>query len=166
MAKQKQSAGLVMFHAQGGVVQVLLAHPGGPLWANKDAGAWSIPKGEVEAGEDLLEAARREFREEIGVEPTGPFVPLGSIRQKSGKQVHAWAFRGELDPRGVRSNTFEMEWPPRSGRRVSFPEIDRAELFELEVARSKINPAQAALLDALEAWLDESGIPRRADKKD
>jgi predicted NUDIX family NTP pyrophosphohydrolase len=126
-------------------VQVLLVHPGGPLWANKDAGVWSIPKGEFDR-EDALTAARREFEEETGVSVDGDFVALTPCTQKSGKVVHAFAVAGDLDPRAVKSNTFEVEWPPRSGKKRSFPEIDRAEWFALDVAAEKINPAQRALL--------------------
>jgi predicted NUDIX family NTP pyrophosphohydrolase len=144
------SAGLLLYRVQDEVLEVLLVHPGGPLWRKKDDGAWSIPKGEVAPGEDELTAARREFREETGVDPAGPFVPLGQVRQKSGKIVYAWACVGDCDPRAIKSNTFTMEWPPRSGRRQEFPEIDRAEFWPLEQARRKINPAQAQFLDALE----------------
>jgi len=130
-------------------VQVLLVHPGGPFWQNKDAGVWSIPKGLVRPDEDLLAAAIREFTEEVGREPRGPFIPLSPVKQRSGKIVHAWAVEGELDTASVRSNTFHMEWPPKSGKRVSFPEIDRAEFFDLDEARKRINPGQAPLLDEL-----------------
>jgi predicted NUDIX family NTP pyrophosphohydrolase len=129
---------------------VLLVHPGGPFWAKKDAGAWSIPKGEyVDGEEDPLACARREFEEELGTPAPGDLVPLGEVRQKSGKRVTAWAAAGDLDPTGVASNTFTMEWPPRSGRMQEFPEIDRAAWFALDEAREKINPAQAAFLDRL-----------------
>jgi predicted NUDIX family NTP pyrophosphohydrolase len=132
------------------VQEVLLVHPGGPFWAKKDAGAWSIPKGEyVEGAEDPLECARREFEEELGSPAPDDLTPLGEVRQKSGKRVTAWAASGDLDPAGVRSNTFTMEWPPRSGRMQEFPEIDRAGWFPLDVAREKLNPAQAELLDRL-----------------
>jgi predicted NUDIX family NTP pyrophosphohydrolase len=120
------------------------------LWANKDLGAWTIPKGEAAPGEDMLETARREFEEETGFRPQGPFRPLGSVKQKSGKIVHAWACEGDVDPAALRSNTFSMEWPPRSGQRHDFPEVDRAEFFDLPEARRRINPAQTDLLDALE----------------
>jgi predicted NUDIX family NTP pyrophosphohydrolase len=129
--------------------EVLLVHPGGPFWRNKDEGAWTIPKGEVPDGEDLLAAARREFEEELGFPPAGPFAPLQPVKQKGGKVVHAWCFEGDCDPAAVRSNTFGMEWPPKSGRKATFPEVDRAAFFDLEAARKKINPAQAALLDEL-----------------
>ena len=125
-------------------------HPGGPFWARRDAGAWSIPKGEYSDGEDPLDAARREFAEELGSRaPDGDPADLGEIRQKSGKVVHGWALAGDLDPVAIQSNTFTLEWPPRSGRMREFPEVDRAEWFVLERAREKINPAQAAFLDRL-----------------
>jgi predicted NUDIX family NTP pyrophosphohydrolase len=146
----KISAGLLMYRIRDGVLEVLLAHPGGPFWRNKDAGAWTIPKGEVGDGEALLDCARREFAEETGFEVAEPFVDLGSIRQKSGKTVHAWAFRGDCDPAELRSNTIEVEWPPKTGRRLEIPEVDRAEFFDLKAARVKINPAQIELLDRLE----------------
>src|SRR6186997_2435047 len=116
------SAGLLMYRNCDGMLQVLLAHPGGPLFKNKDQGVWTIPKGEIEPGEDLLEAARREFEEETGVTPTGPFTALTPIQQKGGKIVHAWAFKGDCDPRAIVSNTFTLEWPPHSGRQMGFPE--------------------------------------------
>jgi predicted NUDIX family NTP pyrophosphohydrolase len=146
----KQSAGLLLFRRGSSGVEVLLAHPGGPLWARKDAGAWSIPKGEVEEGEDLLQAALREFEEETGIAVTGQTLSLGPIRQRGGKTVHAWAVEQDIDPAHVRSNTFTMEWPPRSGRQREFPEIDRVEWFNLEAARVKILPSQASLLRQLE----------------
>jgi predicted NUDIX family NTP pyrophosphohydrolase len=152
------SAGLLMFRRKGDVPQVLLAHPGGPLWAKKDLGAWTIPKGEGAPDEDLLATARREFEEETGFRPQGPFHPLGSVKQRAGKVVHAWAFEDDVDPAALRSNTFSMEWPPRSGQWHDFPEVDRAEFFDLDEARRRINPAQALLLDALEGFL--AGKPR------
>jgi predicted NUDIX family NTP pyrophosphohydrolase len=131
---------------------VLLVHPGGPLWARRDLGAWSVPKGECEPGEDPLAAARREFAEELGSPaPEGEVSDLGEIRQKSGKLVRAWAIAGDLDAGRIESNLFELEWPPRSGRRRAFPEVDRAEWFGLQEARVKINPAQVPLLDRLQA---------------
>jgi predicted NUDIX family NTP pyrophosphohydrolase len=130
---------------------VLLIHPGGPFWAKRDTGAWSIPKGEIEPGETALEVAVREFREELGHEPPhGTSFALGTVRQAGGKLVHAWAVHGDLDVAHIESVTFEMEWPPRSGRKQEFPEVDRAAWFELEEARSKILPAQAVLIDRLE----------------
>lgn len=145
-----ESAGLLLFRRAGGSFEVLLAHPGGPFWRNKDAGAWTIPKGEVADGEDPLAAAVREFEEEIGVRLPGPFASLGSIRQKAGKLVHAWACEGDFDPAELRSNEFEAEWPPRSGRRSTFPEVDRCAWFGPAAAREKINPAQAEFIDRLE----------------
>jgi predicted NUDIX family NTP pyrophosphohydrolase len=130
--------------------QVLLVHPGGPFWARRDAGAWSIPKGEYEPGEDALAAARREFAEELGVSPPeGDVEELGEIRQKSGKVVRAWALQGDLDVSVIHSNMCQIEWPPRSGKHIEIPEVDRAEWFSLQTAREKINPAQAELLDRL-----------------
>lgn len=146
----RTSAGLLMYRVREGALHVLLVHPGGPLWKNKDAGVWTIPKGEIDAGEDELTTARREFKEETGLDATGPFIELGAIRQQSGKIVHAWAFAGDCDPGALRSNTFSMEWPPGSGRRQNFPEVDRAEFFALDEARRKINQAQAQLLEVLE----------------
>ncbi|HLI35248.1 MAG TPA: NUDIX domain-containing protein [Terriglobia bacterium] len=145
----KISAGLIMYRKQKGRVEVLLVHPGGPFWARKDAGAWSIPKGEVNSGENELATAQREFEEEIGLPPKGPFLPVGEVQLKSGKVVRAWAFEGSLDPSTIRSNTFRMEWPPRSGRLQDFPEIDLAGFFSIEEAKEKINPAQIALLETL-----------------
>jgi predicted NUDIX family NTP pyrophosphohydrolase len=149
----KTSAGLLMYRHTGGVLQVLLAHPGGPFWRNKDDGAWTLPKGEYEAPEEALAAARREFAEETGFEAPGPFLPLGEVKQKSGKRVAAWAFRGDCDPGTLCSNSFELEWPPKSGKRQSFPEIDRVQWFTVVEARGKILPAQRELLDRLEAAL-------------
>ena len=129
---------------------MLLVHPGGPAWAKRDIGAWSIPKGEYEPDDDPLAAARREFEEEIGsAPPDGEAADLGEVRQKSGKIVHAWALEGDLDVSTVQSNTFDFEWPPRSGKLIEIPEVDRAEWFDLATAREKINAAQAALLDRL-----------------
>ena len=145
----KISAGLLMYRLRGGEAEVLLVHPGGPFWRNKDEGAWSIPKGEPAAGEDLLAAARREFEEELGLKPTGPFIELRAVKQKGGKVVHAWAFEGDCDPAAIQSNTFTMEWPPRSGRTAEFPEIDRAAFLGLSEAGRKINPGQAALIQEL-----------------
>lgn len=130
---------------------MLLVHPGGPFWRNKDLGAWSIPKGEYDAGEDPEDVARREFREELGLEMTEDLFALGEIRQRGGKTVKAYAVETDVDVNNIRSNTFEIEWPPRSGRRQAFPEIDRAEWFDLAAARAKINEAQRSLLERLEA---------------
>lgn len=144
-----------MFRVRDGVWQFLLVHPGGPFWRNKDVGAWSIPKGEVEAGEDLLETAKREFLEELGVVAAGPFCSLGSIKQKAGKVVHAWAFEGDLDTTKFKCNMVDIEWPPRSGKKMSFPEIDRAEFFSIEEAKGKVNPAQVELLNRVEKTVTE-----------
>ncbi len=146
------SAGILLYRVRDGALEVLLVHPGGPLWARKDTGAWSIPKGEYAAGEEALSAARREFEEELGTPPpAGDPLDLGEIRQRAGKRVHAWALPGDLDVSSVTSNSFELEWPPRSGRMSEFPEVDRAQWFPLAEARERINPAQAELLDRLEA---------------
>jgi predicted NUDIX family NTP pyrophosphohydrolase len=150
----KKSAGLLMYRCpRGGPLQVLLAHPGGPFWQAKDDGAWTLPKGEYDEPEDPLAAAQREFIEETGFAVTPPFISLGEVAQKSGKRITAWAFAGECQPSALHSNTFEIEWPPRSGRRRSYPEIDRVQWFEPVEARRKINPAQRALLDRLESAL-------------
>jgi predicted NUDIX family NTP pyrophosphohydrolase len=146
----RKSAGIVLYRSGAAGIEVLLVHPGGPFWAKKDAGVWSIPKGEYEDDEDPLACALREFEEETGTRlGSDDVVELGSVRQKSGKQVTAWAVAGDLDPDTVRSNTFSMEWPPRSGRKAEFPEVDRADWFGLDVAREKLVPAQAELLDRL-----------------
>ena len=135
-------------------LQVLLAHPGGPFYKNKDNGFWTIPKGEIAADEVALDAAIREFTEETGITPRGEFFPLGSVKQKGGKIVHAWAFQGDCDSTGIHSNTFTMEWPPKSGQQQAFPEIDRAEFFALETARRKIKSGQVGLIEELEMILD------------
>ena len=145
------SAGLLLYRRSAGPFEVLLAHLGGPFFASKDLNAWGIPKGEVQDGEDLLAAAQREFAEETGLVPAGPFLALGFVKQKSGKVVHAWGAPGELDPARLRSNLFEIEWPRGSGRLQSFPELDRAAWFGLEAARAKIIAAQVPFVDRLEA---------------
>jgi predicted NUDIX family NTP pyrophosphohydrolase len=148
------SAGILLFRPAGEEVEVLLVHPGGPFWASKDEGAWSIPKGEVGDGEEPRACALREFEEELGAALSlapEDLIELGSVRQKGGKVVHCWAARGDFDPTGLRSNTFAIEWPPRSGVEREFPEVDRAEWFGLERAGEKINPAQAEFLDRLAA---------------
>ena len=149
-ARVKQSAGILLFRDTAGRLEVLLVHPGGPFWAAKDAGAWSIPKGRIDEGEDPLAAARREFEEETGTRATGEPRALEPRRQPGGKLVYAWAMRGDLDPAAVTSTTFSMEWPPRSGRRQQFPEVDRAAWFTLDEARRKILKGQAPFLDDLE----------------
>lgn len=151
------SAGLLMYRVRDGKLQVLLAHPGGPFFRDKDRGAWTIPKGEPEPGEDLLDVAKREFAEETGVAPVGPFIPLTAIKQKGGKIVHAWAFKGDCDPAAIVSNTFTMEWPPKSEQQAEFPEIDRADFFEVAAARRKIKPAQMPLIEDLERILGATG---------
>jgi predicted NUDIX family NTP pyrophosphohydrolase len=138
-----------MYRVRDGIFQVLLVHPGGPFWHHKENGAWSIPKGGINPDEQPIEAAKREFVEETGFPCTGPFLPLTPVRQKSGKVVHAWAFEGNCDPARVRSISFEMEWPPYSGQKRVFPEVDRAAFFDLEEARRKIIPAQAAFIREL-----------------
>jgi predicted NUDIX family NTP pyrophosphohydrolase len=155
----KVSAGLLMYRFRNHQPQVLLVHLGGPFWAKKDSGAWFIPKGEVHPGEELLSAARREFEEETGLKPEGDFLPLGSIRQKSGKTVHAWAFRRDCDPRSIRSNSFTVEWPPRSGKQRQFPEIDRGDFFTEEQAREKMHPAEFEFLLRLKKRLQKEEPP-------
>jgi predicted NUDIX family NTP pyrophosphohydrolase len=152
----RRSAGILLYRLTGDTPEVLLVHPGGPFWARKDLGVWSIPKGEYEEGEDPLACALRELEEETGTAlPTSRLVDLGGVIQKSGKLVTAWAAEGDLDAGAVRSNTFTMEWPPRSGRTAEFPEIDRAEWFGVDAAREKLNPAQAEFLDRLVERLGE-----------
>jgi len=155
----KASAGLLMFRTAP-ELQVLLVHLGGPFWAKKDAGAWFVPKGEIESGEEVLSAAQREFREETGIEPHGPFLALGSVKNKSGKTVTAWAFRGDAELVQIRSNTFRIEWPPRSGKQAEFPEVDRAAFFTIRDARTKLNAAESEFLGRLENVLANSGTER------
>jgi predicted NUDIX family NTP pyrophosphohydrolase len=146
------SAGILLYRRRADAVEVLLVHPGGPFWAKKDEGAWSIPKGEVDEGEDFRACALRELEEELGAPPAlaaEQLIELGSVRQKSGKLVHCWAAEADFDLATLRSNTFSLEWPPRSGRQREFPEVDRAEWFGLETAKRKIDPAQAELLERL-----------------
>ena len=145
----KRSAGILLYRMRNKFLEVFLVHPGGPFWAKKDEGAWSIPKGEFDDGEDPLKAARREFQEETGLAPDGKFIELNPIRQKSGKFVYAWAIEGDIDPTKISSNNFEMEWPPRSGKMRSFPEVDKADWFTLDKAKRKMNAGQVALLDDL-----------------
>jgi len=144
-----RSAGVLAFRRTARGIEVLLVHPGGPFWRNKDFGAWSIPKGEFDSGEQADDVARREFAEELGTKLTVPLVPLGEIKQRGGKRVEAFAAEIDLDAGAIISNEFELEWPPRSGRMQRFPEVDRAAWFDLAEARRRINPAQAALLDRL-----------------
>jgi len=146
----RQSAGIVLYRFAGEELQVLLVHPGGPFWRNRDAGAWSIPKGEYAADEDPLAVARREFEEELGMPaPSGEYVRLGEVRQRGGKTVTAFAIQGDFDPRQLKSNRFEIEWPPKSGRRALFPEVDKAEWFTLAEARTRIIGGQLPLIDSL-----------------
>jgi predicted NUDIX family NTP pyrophosphohydrolase len=148
----KRSAGILLFRRQGGETEFLLVHPGGPFWAKKDAGAWSIPKGQIESEEEPRACAVRELEEELGEAPEldpEQLIELGAIRQRAGKVVEAWAAEADFDPASLASNTFAMEWPPRSGKQQEFPEVDRAEWFDLERAREKILPAQAEFLDRL-----------------
>jgi predicted NUDIX family NTP pyrophosphohydrolase len=150
VAAAKRSAGILLYRLSGGAPEVLLVHPGGPFWARRDAGVWSVPKGEYGAADDPLASARREFEEETGTAlETGELLELGDVKQKNGKVVSAWAAEGDLDPDAVHSNTFTMEWPPRSGRTAEFPEIDRAGWFDIDEAREKLNPAQVGFLDRL-----------------
>jgi predicted NUDIX family NTP pyrophosphohydrolase len=150
----RRSAGILLYRERSDGLEVLLVHPGGPLWTRRDTGAWSIPKGEYADGEEPLGAARREFEEEIGsAPPAGDAADLGEIRQKSGKRVHGWAIAGDLDATQIHSNTFQFEWPPRSGKLIEVPEVDRAEWFGLDAAREKINQGQVPLLDRLEHLL-------------
>jgi predicted NUDIX family NTP pyrophosphohydrolase len=152
------SAGILLYRRAAKAIEVLLVHPGGPFWAKKDLGVWSIPKGEVDAGEEPRATALRELAEELGSPPelaADELIELGSVRQKSGKVVHCWAAEADFDPGTLRSNTFAMEWPPRSGRQQEFPEVDRAEWFEREQAIEKINPAQVELLDRLYGQLGD-----------
>jgi predicted NUDIX family NTP pyrophosphohydrolase len=145
----KHSAGLLLYRWRPGGLKVLLVHPGGPFWAGKDEGAWSIPKGEFNPPEDPLAAAYREFNEETGCPAAGGVIPLTSLKQPSGKVIQAWALEGDCDAEAIRSNTFTLEWPPRSGRLQEFPEVDRAAWFPLEVARKKIFKGQAGFLEEL-----------------
>jgi predicted NUDIX family NTP pyrophosphohydrolase len=153
----KQSAGILVYRERAGELEFFLVHPGGPLWQNKDAGYWSIPKGEFVGAEEPLEAAKREFKEETGMTVEGEFVPLGSVKQRGGKIVHAWAVRGDFDAAKVRSNTFELEWPPRSGRFAAFPEVDRGEWFSRSAAQDKIKAAQVEFLDQVVGLVARGG---------
>jgi predicted NUDIX family NTP pyrophosphohydrolase len=154
---RKRSAGILLFRFHNAALEVLLVHPGGPYWANKDAGAWSIPKGEYSEGEDALAAAQREFAEETGVNVDGEFLPLGDMRQAGGKIVHVWALQGDLDPSLIRSNTFTLEWPPMSGSLREFPEVDSAGWFLMPVAKQKLLFGQREFLARL---CDRLGVGR------
>jgi predicted NUDIX family NTP pyrophosphohydrolase len=158
MAKVK-SAGILLYRTTSGALEVLLVHPGGPFWSKRDAGAWTIPKGGIEESEDPLAAARRELREETGLEVDGPFTELTPIRQRGGKTVIAWAAEGDCDPAGICSNTFSLEWPPKSGRMQDFPEVDRAGWFTLDAARAKILESQMPLIEELARRLGYHSAP-------
>ena len=149
----ERSAGILLHRLGTGGLEVLLVHPGGPFWANKDEAAWSIPKGVCEPGEDVVAAARREFTEEVGIVPEGPLAPLGEFRQSNGKLVIAFALEADFDPATLSANSFEMEWPPHSGRQQSFPEVDRAEWVSLDLARHRLHKGQRPIVDALERLL-------------
>ena len=151
--RAKQSAGILMYRRSARGLEVFLVHPGGPFFARKDLGAWTVPKGEPDPGEALRDCALREFEEETGMKPEGELIELGEVQQAGGKRVAAWAIEGDFGARELRCHRVEIEWPPRSGKKRSIPEIDRAEYFTIEEARAKINPAQAALLDRLGARL-------------
>jgi predicted NUDIX family NTP pyrophosphohydrolase len=153
MSRDRVSAGLLLFRRAGGRLELFLAHPGGPFWKKKDVGAWTIPKGELAEGEEPLAAACREFEEETGIKPNGPFLPLGEVRQKSGKRVHAWAWEGDADATKVTSNETQVEWPRGSGRWLTFPEIDRCAWFDVATAKTKINVAQVEFIERLETLL-------------
>lgn len=150
---EKVSAGILMYRIRDGILEFFLVHPGGPFFLKKDAGVWGIPKGLIDEGEDPLAAARREFEEETGFPAAGEVIPLASVRQKGGKIVHAWAMEGDCDPEKIRSNTFMLEWPPHSGRKQEYPEVDRAGWFGMSAAKERINPAQAGFLEELERTL-------------
>ena len=144
-----------MYRLRNNQLEVLLVHLGGPFWARKDKGAWFIAKGELEGDEDALHAAQREFREETGIEPHGEFIPLGVVKHKAGKIVQAWAFEGDCDPASIHSNTFTIEWPPRSGRQQTFPEIERAQFMSVEQAREKMHTAEFEFVERLESILKQ-----------
>lgn len=155
--RRNVSAGLLLFRRTHGALELFVAHPGGPFWRDRDEGAWTIPKGAVEAGEDILAAAVREFVEETSITPIEPFLSLGSVRQKAGKTIHAWAWEGDADADAIRSNSMKTEWPRGSGRWIEYPEVDRCAWLPPEEARRRLNPAQAELIGRLEALLDASG---------
>ncbi len=145
----KQSAGILLYRKINNILQIFLVHPGGPFFKNKDEGSWTIPKGEFLDDEEPLAAAKREFQEETGKRVDGDFISLGSIKQKSGKTVYAWAIEGDIDQETIVSNVFDLEWPPRSGEMISIPEVDRADWFDIDIAKQKINPAQVPLIERL-----------------
>lgn len=157
----KSTAGILMYRSRDHTIEVFLVHPGGPFWAKKDAGAWSIPKGEIDEDEDPLDAAKREFQEETGLAVDGDFMVLTPVKQAGGKVVQAWAVNGDCKAESIKSNTFSMEWPPRSGKRKEFPEVDRGAWFSLEIAREKILKAQIKLLDELEHIIGKDSMKER-----
>ena len=159
----KQSAGILMFRRTADVVEVFLVHPGGPFWAGKDLASWSIPKGEFGPDEDPLDAAKREFQEETSCQTVGTLTPLGSLKQPSGKVIHAWAMEGNIDASAVHSNTFTMEWPPKSGKMQTFPEIDRAAWFDADTARAKLHKGLIPFIDKLLSWLGVESRPSQTD---
>lgn len=161
ISRRAISSGLLLYRRTNGALEIFLAHPGGPFWAKRDIGAWTIPKGVVDDGEKLLDGARREFREETGIESTGPYASLGSVKQKAGKTVHAWAWEGDADPDRIVSNTTKTEWPRGSGKWLTYPEVDRCAWFDVATARLKINPAQSAFIDRLTALLDSGDDAQR-----
>ena len=156
----KRTAGVLLYRRRNSAVEVFLIHPGGPFWAKKDDGAWSVPKGEIEPGEEPLTAAKREFNEETGCVADGDFIPLVPIKQPGGKLISVWSVEGDCDPQRVKSNTFTIEWPPRSGKRAEFPEVDRAEWFTLEAAKEKILKGQLGFLLDLQQALREREMDR------
>jgi predicted NUDIX family NTP pyrophosphohydrolase len=156
MAK-KNSAGILLYRLGRSTLEVFLVHPGGPFWRNKDAGAWSIPKGEFDEDENPLEAAKREFQEETGCSVEGEFIELAPLQQPGGKVVYAWAVEGECQAESIKSNTFSLEWPPRSGKRQEFPEVDKARWFTLEVAKQKVLPGQVGFLHELQRRISAAG---------
>jgi predicted NUDIX family NTP pyrophosphohydrolase len=163
ISRRAVSSGLLLYRRNKGALEFFLAHPGGPFWAKRDHGAWTIPKGVVDEGEELLDGARREFREETGIEAPGPFESLGSVKQKAGKTVHAWAWEGDADASKIVSNTTKTEWPRGSGKWLTYPEVDRCAWFDVATARLKINPAQSAFIDRLVVLLEaDEDAQRRA----
>lgn len=152
----KTSAGLILYRMQSGQLEVLLVHPGGPFWSKKDEGAWFVPKGELNVGEEPLAGAKREFEEETGLKPEGEFLALENVKQKSGKTIVAWAFEGDCDPSSIKSNTFSIEWPPKSGRQQEFPEIDRAGFFTVPQAKAKMHPVEYPLVLRLHELLGDA----------
>lgn len=152
----KTSAGLILYRMQSGQLEVLLVHPGGPFWSKKDEGAWFVPKGELNVGEEPLAGAKREFEEETGLKPEGEFLALGNVKQKSGKTIVAWAFEGDCDPSSIKSNTFTIEWPPKSGCQQEFPEIDRAGFFTVPQAKAKMHPVEYPLVLRLHELLGDA----------